>query len=103
MPVRISSTYLLSTSNRRRCPNAPAWTLKDIFTSGGRIKTHNNELYVRSIWEVEERKIKYDKKWKLYENGGESLKWYGNKSYVVNWNDKALEEYKFNPELYFIK
>ena len=36
-------------------------TLKNIFTSGGRIKTHNNELYVRSIWEVEESKIKNKK------------------------------------------
>jgi len=68
--------------------------LKNIFTSGGRIKTHNNELYVRNIWEVEESKIKKTKEWKLYENGGESLKWYGNKSYVVNWTNSALQEYK---------
>jgi len=66
--------------------------LNNMFESGGRIKTHNNEKYVRYFWEVENFMI--NKKWKFYENGGESIKWYGNKENIVTWSNEALQEYQ---------
>jgi len=69
-------------------------SLGAIYTSGGRIKTHNNERYLRFFWEPSEKNISLLKQWKFYENGGESLRWFGNKHHVVNWTPEALKEYK---------
>ena len=58
------------------------------FISGGRNKTHDNEKYVRSWWEI------FDKlKWKPYSNGGEYRKWYGNNIDVVDWSELARDFY----------
>ncbi|EPV7377742.1 BREX-1 system adenine-specific DNA-methyltransferase PglX, partial [Klebsiella pneumoniae] len=59
--------------------------LAQYFLSGGRNKTHNNDLYVRYFWEVSLK----EKKWVAYANGGESRKYYGNDQYVINWSDEA--------------
>ena len=61
-----------------------------IAKSGGRNKTHNNEKYVRCWWEIK----KGDSNWRLYSNGGEYRKWYGNIQDVVNWSPKAIEFYE---------
>lgn len=54
--------------------------------SGGRIKTHDNDKYMRFHWEVDRSTTNCIRaKWNLYENGGEALKWYGNVVNVVNW------------------
>ncbi|HHR5113661.1 TPA: BREX-1 system adenine-specific DNA-methyltransferase PglX, partial [Escherichia coli] len=45
--------------------------LAHYFLSGGRNKTHNNDLYVRYFWEVSLK----EKKWVTYANGGESRKY----------------------------
>lgn len=66
---------------------APAFSER--FFSGGRNKTHNNEKYVRSWWEIQD-KIK----WKLYSNGGEYRKWYGNNLDVVDWSEAARNVYE---------
>lgn len=66
-------------------------SLKDSMISGGRCKTHNDEKYVRFLWEVSADKI--HEKWKLYEKGGEYRKWYGNKLYVVDWSSSAKDFY----------
>ena len=58
------------------------------FISGGRNKTHNNELYVRNWWEISS-----SERWKPYSNGGDYRKWYGNDSYVVDWSIKARNFY----------
>lgn len=55
------------------------------FESGGRNKTHNNELYVRLWWEIGNSKYR----WKHYDNGGNSRKWFGNCLDVVNWSESA--------------
>jgi len=59
------------------------------FVSGGRNKTHNNEIYVRNWWEI--GKSKYE--WRHYDNGGLSRKWYGNCLDIVNWSKSAKEFY----------
>lgn len=66
--------------------------LNDIFSSAGRVKTHNNEKYVRFLWEVE----KNNNKWVSFDNGGTYRKYYGNELYVVDWSDEAIEFYKLH-------
>lgn len=96
--------YEQSADNFSKIPGAPVayWlgaggfrafdnhTMGDFFKSGGRNKTHNNEKYVRFFWEV----IFKDKKWKLYLNGGDFRKYYGNNTEVVLWSEAAQEEYR---------
>lgn len=54
------------------------------FSSGGRCKTHDDERFVRYVWEVDCDKIGV--KWKLYEKGGDYRPWYGNKNFIVDWS-----------------
>lgn len=60
----------------------------DYFISGGRTKTHNNEKYVRNVWEV-----KLTKRWIPYDNGGEYIKYYGNNIYLLDTSEEAVEFY----------
>lgn len=64
-------------------------TLDSSFESGGRNKTHNDEKYIRFIWEV----VRSDK-WRIYLKGGENRAWSGNETYVVDWSQQAREFYK---------
>jgi hypothetical protein len=61
----------------------------DRFVSGGRNKTHNNEKYVRMWWEV----APDSQKWMKYDDGGDSVKWYGNCNEVVDWSTEARDFY----------
>ena len=61
----------------------------DFCTSGGRNKTHNNELYVRNWWEIGNSKYE----WCHYDNGGNGRKWYGNCLDIVNWSMEAKKFY----------
>lgn len=61
----------------------------NFFVSGGRNKTHNNELYVRSWWEIGCS----SKEWRHYDNGGSSRKWYGNCLDIVDWSEDAKSFY----------
>lgn len=61
----------------------------DRFVSGGRNKTHNNELYVRCWWEIEDFS-----RWVPYANGGDYRKWYGNHIDRVDWSKKAIAFYR---------
>ena len=63
--------------------------LSSMLQSGGRIKTHDNNLYVRKWWEVHE----IGDRWVPYSNGGEYRKWYGDYLDVVDWSEKAREFY----------
>lgn len=63
-------------------------TVEKDFISGGRNKTHNDELYLRQLWEVEPKE-----KWVPYAKGGAFRRWYGNIEYVVNWSETARVEY----------
>ncbi|MBV6446597.1 BREX-1 system adenine-specific DNA-methyltransferase PglX [Nitrosomonas sp.] len=60
------------------------------FFSGGRNKTHDNERYLRFLWEIQ----RDDLKWVRYANGGDYRKYSGNEFQVVNWSDKARSFYE---------
>lgn len=64
--------------------------ISEIYFSGGRNKTHNNEIYVRYRWEV----TKDNNNWVCYCNGGDFRKWYGNELYYVNWTKQARKFYE---------
>lgn len=66
--------------------------LNEKYQSGGRIKTHNDEKYIRFLWEVSAQKISSN--WIGLSHGGEYRKWYGNKLRVLNWTDDAKAFYK---------
>lgn len=66
-------------------------SIADYAVSGGRIKTHNDENYVRYAWEVSI--IEIGERWSLFDKGGESRRWYGNKYFVVDWSEEARDFY----------
>jgi SAM-dependent methyltransferase len=59
------------------------------FVSGGRNKTHDNEKHLRFVWEVSSDAAH----WKLYLNGGDFRKYYGNELQVVDWSEEARRTY----------
>ncbi len=63
------------------------------------IQTGNNDKFLRLWFEVEKNKI--SKKWFNHNKGGEFRKWYGNREYVINYeNDGAeLKNYRINGRL----
>ncbi|WP_026396240.1 BREX-1 system adenine-specific DNA-methyltransferase PglX [Acetobacterium malicum] len=67
----------------------------DCYFSGGRNKTHNNEKYIRSWWEISDTS-----RWKPYANGGEFKKWYGNNIDLVDWSANAKNDYASHGGLY---
>jgi type II restriction/modification system DNA methylase subunit YeeA len=62
----------------------------DFFLPGGRNKTHDNAMYLRYFWEISSR----NDKWKLYSNGGDFRKYFGNDIYVINWSQEARDFYE---------
>lgn len=62
--------------------------------------TGNGDLFLRLWPEVEKEKIggeeDYNKKWFLYNKGGSFRRWYGNREYVVNWenNGSCIKNYR---------
>ena len=65
------------------------------YESAGRNKTHNNDLYTRKWWEVDDYK-----RWQPYANGGTFRRWYGNDQDVVDWSDEAKVYYSSKGGLY---
>lgn len=64
-------------------------SIKKMFVSGGRNKTHDNELYLRFFWEISIN----NSNWRIYLNGGDFRKYFGNESQVVNWSEDARNSY----------
>ena len=69
--------------------------VSDVYISGGRNKTHDNDKYVRNWWEIAD-KIR----WQPYANGGEFRRWAGNDLDVVDWSDEACSTYASHGGLY---
>ena len=67
--------------------------ISSVMSSGGRCKTHADEIYVRYHWEVSCGDVGLGQKWCLYEKGGDFRRWYGNKLHVVNWSPDARQNY----------
>ena len=68
------------------------------YTKG--IITGNNDRYLRFWWEIEFNRIKFDAtsddnafesgmKWFPCTKGGPYRKWYGNKEYIIDWEDRG--------------
>lgn len=105
--LRDSNLYTSSASNFSKIPESPIayWcgnfnifnfdTIKTYYESGGRNKTHNNELYVRKWWEIANTE-----RWQPYDNGGDFRHWYGNNTDLVDWSVEAKQEYASHGGLY---
>jgi len=101
-PVTGNWLAQVSTDNFSKIPGVPVayWVnsnlincfhnsrLESNYNSGGRNKTHNDERYLRMIWEVPR-----SEKWALYAKGGAYRKWFGNIEYLVEWTDSSQKEY----------
>jgi len=70
--------------------------LKNFASSGGRCKTHDDENFVRFLWEVSSKAISQSGPWKFLAHGGDFRKWYGNKERVFAWTDGAKSAYASN-------
>lgn len=71
----------------------------DYFNAGGRLKTHNNDLYIKFHWEIN----KNSNSWLKVENGGDKRKWYGNFLELANWSESARNFYEKNGGLFNLK
>ena len=58
--------------------------------SGGRLKTHDNERFIRYQWEP----IAGSERWRSVAKGGDFCKFYGNELYVADWSDAAIKFYR---------
>ena len=108
-PVTENRFAQISTDNFSKIPGSPVayWVserfinnfdyphISDSHYSGGRNKTHNNELYTRLWWEICNRN-----RWQLYDKGGDFRRWYGNHETVVDWSDDAKAKYDSHGGLY---
>ena len=106
-PIKNNRFAQISTENFNRIPGSPIayWcvnfdvfkfkTISYYYESGGRNKTHNNDLYVRKWWEINDTI-----RWQPYDNGGEFRHWYGNDIDLVDWSEKAKEYYLSRGGLY---
>ena len=61
------------------------------YSVGSGLSTSDNNRFLRFLWEPSNNKIskngKDNRKWFLFQKGGEFRKWYGNLEYVVNWEN----------------
>lgn len=58
--------------------------------------TGDNEKFIRDWNEVSYKKVK--SKWFPYNKGGEARKWYGNNTFLVNWENDGFEIKNFKDE-----
>ena len=70
--------------------------IRHAFESGGRTKTHGNQIYLRFWWEVGRQ----SRIWAPYANGGDYRKYAGNDLQVVNWSSAATCFYNSHGGLY---
>lgn len=100
--------YRASSANFKMIPNSPIayWVPNfDVFNfpnvseewvSGGRIKTHDGQKYIRFIWEISRK----SDRWKRLIKGGDFRKHFGNEEFLVDWSDDAVAFYEKNGGLY---
>ncbi|MDO9179515.1 MAG: BREX-1 system adenine-specific DNA-methyltransferase PglX [Agitococcus sp.] len=56
--------------------------------------TGENDVFLRLWWEIDSNKIaleNVDGKWHPYNKGGSFRRWFGNRDYVVNWENNGLD------------
>ena len=64
--------------------------LNCFLSSGGRIKTHDNESFMRCSWEINNRQVT---NYLFVENGGKYRKWSGGIIDVIKWDEESKEYY----------
>ncbi|MEL7895840.1 BREX-1 system adenine-specific DNA-methyltransferase PglX [Vreelandella neptunia] len=62
---------------------------RNSWASGGRLKTHGSDRYIRFVWETANDK----KHWRRLTKGGEVRKHYGNEEHLVDWSAEAIKHY----------
>ncbi len=97
--------YCISNSVLSKIPGKPiAYSIKhklialfdgecigDYCTQRMRISTGDNNRFLRFWFEVESVKMFYPNKWVAFSKGGEYRKWYGNWSYLLNYENNGYE------------
>lgn len=109
--------FIAKQSNFSRIPGSPVayWAspqeiliysnnqrLSERFETRNGMSTTNNDLFLKMWYEVLSQKIgladytaetakKSGKKWFPYNKGGEFRRWYGNRIYVVNWENDGYD------------
>lgn len=63
----------------------------DYAEPAGRCKTTNDDLYVRNLWEVSADKV--SSRWQFLYKGGKSIKYFGNRDFVIDWSANAKQFY----------
>ena len=104
------------TSDFLRIPSAPCayWLGKDLLRAFSGVPVGNvvdireglisgdNDRFLRRWYEVKKNKIAFTgsqkNKWYLLNKGGEYRKWYGNREFIVNWENNGYEIKHFTDE-----
>lgn len=83
--------YWVSKKSRDLFSKYPLLSTKMDICQG--MKTADNERFVRYWYEISENKI--GNKWFPYNKGGDFRRWYGNRDFLVNWenNGAAVKAY----------
>jgi type II restriction/modification system DNA methylase subunit YeeA len=68
-------------------------SISEEFSSGGRCKTSNDEVFLRRLWEVSLTKVGVDNRWCLLSKGGDFRRYFGNIDTVMRWDEEAKREY----------
>ncbi len=68
----------------------------DEWVSGGRIKTHDGQKFIRYWWEPSRENTR----WKRLVKGGDYRKHFGNEDFLVDWSDSAVHFYESHGGLY---
>lgn len=106
-PVINERTGLVSAIELKKVPGSPIsyWVKKatrDSFLnpslsvsheSGGRCKTSDDETYLRMVWETSFNQVGPSKKWCQLYKGGAFRKYYGNREYLIRWDETAKSYY----------
>ncbi len=70
--------------------------VREKWVSGGRIKTHDGNKYIRYIWEVSKK----NNRWKRLIKGGDFRKHFGNEDFIVDWLYESVMFYGKQGGLY---
>ena len=106
MKIPGSPVAYWATLNTRKCfERFPPLSQVGKATLG--MNSTNNLLFVRSWNEISIDRIEFgaidevssarsSKKWFPYNKGGDFRKWYGNREFVINWQDNGSDIHRFN-------
>jgi type II restriction/modification system DNA methylase subunit YeeA len=70
--------------------------LGTLVKSEGKMVTSDNARFVRKIWEIDAKEVRYERngKWFKFAMGGDFRKWSGNIEDVIDWSESALNFYR---------